>query len=145
MADPITEFQGPYRWLSNFAPATVRHEGLIFSTVEHAYQASKTDDYNERRRVLACATPGDAKRMGRRVTISKDFDSTKQQVMLSLLRQKFRLPAYKRQLLQTGDAQIIEGNTWGDRYWGVCGGTGENVLGQLIMQVRAELVAEQSR
>ena len=42
-------------------------------------------------------------------------------------------------LLTTGDAKIVEGNTWGDTFWGVCGGVGENHLGKVLMRIRAEL------
>ena len=41
-------------------------------------------------------------------------------------------------LINTGDAILIEGNTWGDTYWGVCDGVGENRLGKLLMEVREE-------
>jgi predicted NAD-dependent protein-ADP-ribosyltransferase YbiA (DUF1768 family) len=59
--------------------------------------------------------------------------------MLRLLRLKFNQLFFKRMLMQTGERQLIEGNTWGDTYWGVCDGEGENNLGKLIMQVRKEL------
>ena len=44
----------------------------------------------------------------------------------------------------TGDAELIEGNTWHDNYWGVCScskcnGRGKNRLGKLLMKVREEL------
>ena len=45
-------------------------------------------------------------------------------------------------LVDTGDQPLIEGNTWGDRFWGVCGGTGMNHLGRLLMEVREELQAD---
>lgn len=40
---------------------------------------------------------------------------------------------------KNGDAELIEGNTWGDRIWGVCDGVGENRLGKILMRVRAEM------
>ncbi len=142
MPNVIPEFQGEYRWLSNFAPVVVWYDGRSYITVEHAYQASKTEDYDEREAIRACRKPGDAKRMGRTVTIESGFEGYKRKIMLGLLRQKFRQVPYRSRLLATGNAEIVEGNTWGDRYWGVCRGTGENVLGKLIMQVRDELRAE---
>ena len=45
----------------------------------------------------------------------------------------------KHKLKDTGDAILIEGNTWGDRIWGVCNGVGENRLGRILMQIRDEL------
>jgi predicted NAD-dependent protein-ADP-ribosyltransferase YbiA (DUF1768 family) len=46
-------------------------------------------------------------------------------------------------LLETGDAELIEGNDWGDTFWGVCGGKGNNFLGKLLMEVRKELRSAQ--
>lgn len=61
-------------------------------------------------------------------------------VMLQLLRQKFLGDEeLRRKLLRTGDAMLVEGNYWGDTYWGVCFGSGKNMLGKLLMQVREEL------
>ncbi|NWN81082.1 NADAR family protein, partial [Bacillus sp. (in: firmicutes)] len=45
----------------------------------------------------------------------------------------------KNKLLQTGESILIEGNTWGDKIWGVCNGVGENKLGKILMKVRNEL------
>jgi hypothetical protein len=59
-------------------------------------------------------------------------------VMLGLLRRKFTQLDLRRQLLATGDAELIEDNDWGDHFWGVCMGVGENHLGKLLMQVRGE-------
>lgn len=46
------------------------------------------------------------------------------------------------QLLATGNEELIEGNKHGDHFWGVCNGHGENMLGKLLMQLRAELQVE---
>lgn len=45
----------------------------------------------------------------------------------------------KEKLLLTGNEELIEGNTWGDRIWGTVNGVGENRLGKILMQVREEL------
>lgn len=134
----ILSFQGPHRFLSNFWPAPVRYGGIMFPTSEHAYQAAKSDDVNEAVRVSLLKSPGDAKRVGRTLVVRKDWEQVKRQVMLDVLRLKFNLPDLRRRLLATGDVQLVEGNTWGDRYWGVCNGVGENWLGRLLMQVREE-------
>jgi predicted NAD-dependent protein-ADP-ribosyltransferase YbiA (DUF1768 family) len=71
-----------------------------------------------------------------------DWAEIRDDIMRSLLAQKFRLgePLGQR-LMATGDAELIDGNTWGDRYWGVVDGVGQNRLGQLLMERRAELRA----
>jgi predicted NAD-dependent protein-ADP-ribosyltransferase YbiA (DUF1768 family) len=59
--------------------------------------------------------------------------------METLLRQKFAHPELRAKLKETNDAELVEGNWWGDRFWGVCRGEGENHLGKLLMKIRAEL------
>lgn len=139
LAGPINGFRGPYRWLSNFWPAPVRLDGVVYPTVEHAYQAAKTLDRAERALIARLTSPGAAKRSGRRVTMRDDWDGVKLDVMLGLLRGKFARGDLRARLLSTGDVQLIEDNTWGDHYWGVCRGDGQNHLGRLLMQVRDEL------
>jgi ribA/ribD-fused uncharacterized protein len=137
----IDSFQGEYRFLSNFWPAEVEFEGITYPTAEHAYQAAKTLDAAERKRIAALATPADAKRAGRAVQpLRADWEMAKFDVMERCVRDKFTRHADLRQrLLATGDAELIEGNTWGDRIWGVYQGEGENRLGKILMNVRAEL------
>lgn len=144
-AREIRGFQDPHRWLSSFWPARVRFDDVWYPTVEHAYVAAKTLLPHERQAVLACQTPGQAKRLGRTLTLRPDWDRVKISIMLDLVRQKFAQDPLRRQLLDTGQAEIVEDNAWGDRFWGVCRGEGQNWLGRLIMQVRDELREPQER
>ena len=77
--------------------------------------------------------------MGRHLPLRPDWEDVKLSVMEGLLRQKFREEPFKSQLKATGDAQLVEGNYWGDVYWGVCRGQGENHLGKLLMKIRGEI------
>lgn len=52
---------------------------------------------------------------------------------------KMSEPKLRSQLLSTGTAELVEGNWWNDRYWGVCNGRGENHLGKILMRIREEL------
>ncbi|HEX4053281.1 MAG TPA: NADAR family protein [Tepidisphaeraceae bacterium] len=136
----IDQFQGEYRFLSNFYPATVVYEGLTYPDSEHAYQSAKTLDMSERRRIAALPTPAQAKRAGEALKYRPDWLQVKYQVMLDCVRDKFtRNPDLRAKLLATGDAHLEEGNTWGDRIWGVYQGRGTNWLGKILMQVRTEL------
>jgi ribA/ribD-fused uncharacterized protein len=136
----IAEFQGRYRFLSNFWPAEIEFEGLKYPTVEHAYQSAKSLDMNERRRIAALPTPADAKAAGRALQLRDDWERVKFDVMEQCVRQKFTRHAdLRRQLLDTGAAILEEGNTWGDRVWGVYQGEGDNRLGKILMKVRDEL------
>jgi len=134
----ISGFQGDYRWLSNFEPVDVVFEGEIYPSVEHAYVAAKTLDRTTRRSIAALATPGAAKRAGKSIKLRTDWEEVKLKVMSELVRQKFQHVRMRKLLLATEDAQIIETNSWGDVFWGVCQGVGQNHLGRIIMEVRAE-------
>lgn len=133
----IDSFSGNNRWLSNFYPCIVSYEGLEFHSVEHAYQAAKTTDLAMRAHICMLPRPQQAKHWGRRVVLRPDWESVKQDIMLDLLQQKFSDPELRELLDGTGDAELIEGNWWGDTYWGVCNGVGENHLGKLLMRVRS--------
>ena len=135
----IDSFRGEYRFLSNFYPAAVELYGETYPTVEHAYQAAKTNDPAARERIRWAQRPGDAKRLGQSVQIRSDWESVKVDVMRGLLVKKFSDRRLADMLLKTGDEELVEGNYWGDRFWGVCGGDGDNWLGRLLMEVRREL------
>lgn len=135
----ITQFKGQYDFLSNFHPSPIQLQGMAFPTAEHAFQAMKTMDADERATIAKCPTPAGAKRMGRKVTLRPDWESVKAAVMHEVLMVKFQNPELAQMLRDTGDATLIEGNTWRDYYWGVCGGKGKNILGQLLMIVRGQI------
>jgi len=143
MPEPIAQFQGEYRWLSNFWPATVMLDGICYPSVEHAYVAAKSLDPDFRWKVSDCAKPGDAKRLGRRAVLRPDWDDVKLTVMENLLAQKFTNPGLKNKLIATGTADLVEGNKWGDTFWGVCNGKGDNHLGRLLMALRERLQTEE--
>jgi ribA/ribD-fused uncharacterized protein len=138
----IEKFDGEYRWLSNFWPAMVHLDGVVYPTVEHAYQAAKTADPAFREKIRLLPTPGQAKRAGKLAPILEDWHEVKKDIMYNLILEKFSEKTLKEKLLATGDAVLIEGNPWYDTYWGVCRGVGENHLGRILMQVRALLKEE---
>jgi ribA/ribD-fused uncharacterized protein len=134
----IAGFFGEYRFLSNFWYYTDEYEGR--TTVEHQFQAYKADDADDSYRILRANSPSQAKSMGRQVKMVNDWDERKIGIMLNLVREKFRDPVLRKQLLDTGDQELIELNTWGDSFWGQCPlGVGENWLGKILMQVREEI------
>ena len=136
----ITAFRGRYSFLSNFHPSPVRIGAFTAPTVEHAYQALKTLSEEEVKWVLEAETPAGAKRRGRRVTLRPDWQAVQLAGMEQALRLKFAPGSeLAGMLLATGDAELIEGNYWNDRFWGVCRGEGLNHLGRLLMKIRREL------
>lgn len=136
----IDKFDDEYRFLSNFYFCPLKLGGIIYPTVEHAFQAMKTKDKNERMKISLLNTPGEAKRAGRKVKLREDWEDIKLKVMEYLVGLKFNnYIDLKEKLLATGDIELIEGNWWNDRYWGICKGKGENNLGKILMKVREEL------
>lgn len=135
----IDSFSGEHEFLSNFMHSEIEYEGGTYPTVEHAFQAAKTLDKEERKGVREKKTPGQAKRAGRKVKLRPHWDNMKCMVMHNLLVKKFENEYLREKLLATGDAELIEGNTWGDKFWGVCKGEGENNLGRILMKVREKL------
>lgn len=135
----IDRFDGGYDFLSNFFMHPVTLDGVVYPSNEHAYQAAKTLDAGERELVRLRTTPAQAKRMGRKVTLRPDWERIKIGVMEDLVRQKFNSPGLKERLLATGNDELEEGNTWGDRFWGTVNGVGQNHLGKILMKIRDEV------
>lgn len=139
MTEPILGFFGPYRFLSNFEYADIWMEGAVYPTTEHAYQAAKTLNEDERELIRTCGAPKFAKRYGSQVKMRRDWDSVKVAYMYLVNTQKYQHAHLRMKLLDTADAYLEETNTWGDTFWGVCNGVGRNELGKLLMQIRDEI------
>lgn len=142
----IQTFSGEHGFLSNFAPSPLAFEGLTYPTVEHAFQAAKTLDPDERREVASQPTPGKAKRAGRKVTLREGWvEYIGYDTMRTLLRIKFADPGLRERLLDTRHSLLVEENIWHDQRWGscTCGSAqclppGTNLLGILLMDIRIE-------
>jgi ribA/ribD-fused uncharacterized protein len=132
----INSFSGEYRFLSNFWPVRVSYEEEEYPSVEHAYTAAKTLNKELRKEIQKVSSPGSAKKLGRRLVLRSDWGDIKLSVMESLLQQKFSKDPLKKQLLNTKPLYLEEGNNWGDVFWGVCKGVGQNNLGKLLMKIR---------
>lgn len=145
MKNCIDKFMGETRWLSNFGESPIEYKGRIWPTVEHAFQAAKTDEPSEILAIYEAKTPSEAKKIGRTVTLRREWEKVKVNVMYHLLRKKYELPELRAKLLATKDAYLIEGNDWGDRCWGMVDGEGLNTLGELTMQIRDDIRDELQR
>jgi len=147
----ITEFKKQYRFLSNFyfSPFVLGYKGykISYPTVEHYYQSQKAADRDETIRILNCKTPGEAKRIGRRVRLISVWDEVKDLVMETGVKAKFNQNLdLQKKLLETKDALLTEGNYWHDNYWGDCFCSkcskikGQNILGKLLMKIRKQIM-----
>lgn len=136
----IDSFTGKFAFLSNFFSAPIQDsDGLVWPTSEHAFQAMKTLDPEERKLIRKSSTPGKAKRLGRLVTLRPDWEDVKLGFMHRILNQKFaQHPELRQKLVDTHPHELIEGNHWHDTTWGVdsATGVGENLLGKLLMSIR---------
>jgi ribA/ribD-fused uncharacterized protein len=137
--DKVESFRGARFFLSNFYPVDIEWNGMRFPSSEHAFVAAKCQNPADIALVQLCPTPGEAKRLGRKIQLRPDWDKVKVDVMRDILQVKFRVPELRAQLLATGDEPLVEHNWWGDRFWGMCDGVGENMLGKLLMELRTEL------
>ena len=138
----INLFRGKYYFLSNFYPCKIIMDHIEFDSVEHTFQASKQLDFQYKINIFHAETPGQAKILGRKAVLRSDWESIKLDIMYQLVRQKFLHPELKEKLLSTGNELLVEGNYWGDTFWGVCNGVGQNNLGRILMRVRSELKVE---
>ena len=134
-----------YGCFSNFAPYPIEVDGRLWPTSEHYFQAQKFVDVAHQEAIRQAKSPMIAARMGRdrKRPLRPDWEAVKVDVMRQVLRAKFNQHQDIQQvLLGTGDAQLVE-HTERDSYWGDGGdGSGNNVLGRLLMEIRDELRKE---
>ncbi len=121
--DAITSFTGQYKWLSNEALCDIDYKGKTTNSVKEAYTAAKNQyDKNP-------------------YTYNMSRNTYKLTAMKIFLSHKFKQEPFRTQLIATQTLPLVAGNTWGDTFWGVCKGEGENHLGKLIMEIRESLVS----
>jgi len=137
-----------YGEFSNFAAYPISLQGKSWPTTEHFFQAQKFGEPKDQEEIRTANTPMLAARLGRdrKRRLRKDWESVKVGVMREALEAKFRQHEdLRRLLLSTGSAGIVE-HTENDSYWGDGGdGSGRNMLGKLLMEVREKLRAENGR
>jgi len=152
MTEKITTFTtDEYRFLSNFYPhkkngekyplqVKVIYNNIEFDCVENAYQAAKFIDKSMQIK-FSQITPFEAVKFWEdNHSYREDWHEIKLEIMKNLVTQKFtHNPELSRMLVSTGDAILEEGNDWGDIYWGICDGIGENNLGKILMNIREKL------
>lgn len=133
----INNLRGSF--LSNFYESSIELDGIVYRNAEAAYQAMKSNDNLVRVKFINL-NGANAKALGKRIELRKDWNNIKLDIMYKIIKNKFtQNPTLTKLLVDTNDKVIIEGNTWGDTYWGMCKGKGENHLGKILMKVREEI------
>ena len=146
----IEKFEGRWRFLSNFYPVEIEHQGIRYPSVEHYYVSMKCNNEQMlqgrhytigdfREMIARIPSPGIVKKIGQQMQVRKDWNEKKLDFMNWAVREKFKNEDLKELLISTEDMTLIEGNSWQDFFWGVCNGKGENHLGKILMKVRDEI------
>lgn len=134
-------FSGPLYFLSNFYPCSITMpDGITYQCAEAAFQAQKCADLDERRQ-FSLMNGSIAKKCGRTVDLRPGWNQMRIDVMREVIHAKFtQNPKLARWLVETKN-ELVEKNTWGDRFWGVdfYNGVGENHLGRILMEEREKL------
>jgi ribA/ribD-fused uncharacterized protein len=132
----IDRFINTYEFLSNSYP-------MPHPSVEHHYQAAKTDDPALKAKIMNAPSPHEAKKLGEAVPLRKDWERVENKIMENLVRWKFSDPVLGNLLLQTGGEELLDGNYHGDAIGGcVRRGevwVGENRNGKILMKIRLEV------
>lgn len=143
--ETIDQFRGEYYFLSNFYPDApfVDEEGREWKTSEHYFQAMKCENSEDMKIIQNARSAAEAKTFGRMVKCRKDWEAIKITVMANALKMKFgQNPKLIPRLLDTGDAFLVEVNTWHDNFWGRCicdrckKKIGKNYLGLILIKLR---------
>lgn len=131
-----------YGEFSNFAAYPIKLKKKKWPTSEHYFQAQKFQDKSYQEKIRKANSPAIAARLGRdrKQKLRRDWESVKISVMREALEAKFTQHKELTDLLiNTENAKLIE-HTSNDNYWGDGGnGSGKNMLGQLLMNIREKL------
>lgn len=151
-APPLAEIrfyrsnEKPYGVFSNLFKRAIIFEGVEFPTAEHAYQAGKARKQAVREWILSAPTPSLVAMAAHGLytwDIVPNWSKIKFDRMREVLRAKYtQHEDLRTTLLSTGDARLVEScrtDNPVNRTWGEVNGKGLNMLGVLLMEIRAEL------
>ena len=137
----IDNFSYPYKFLSNYYETRVRYDGFVYQSSEAAFHAQKNFSLDTKME-FTFLQPPEAKYKAKNIEIREDWDSVKDEIMYSVVFNKFcQRKDIRDKLIQTGDAILICKNTYNDKYWGISDkdNKGKNKLGLILERVREEL------
>jgi ribA/ribD-fused uncharacterized protein len=136
----------PYGAFSNLYKRPIEFEGRMYPTAEHAYQAAKARKEAVREWILSAPTPSLLAMAAHGLytwDVAPDWSQNKFDRMRRVLRAKFTQHEDLRELLlSTGELRLVEvGRVDNEvnRVWGEIRRKGLNMLGVLLMELRADL------
>lgn len=141
------DFNTQWDFLNNQYPYCIQDAyGIVYSSVERAYLASRTTDAEKRLRIAKANTNKLAKALSDAYADISNWEGTRDWSMYTKLLKKFKNPTLRQKLLDTGNAKLINTVKNCDNYWGQCTCKycsqsqikGINKLGELLMRIRYE-------
>jgi predicted NAD-dependent protein-ADP-ribosyltransferase YbiA (DUF1768 family) len=140
MSDKIIGFKDKYEFLSNDYPCQIYLEwdNLAYTNVTAALIAQKSEDKGTRRKFTRLSGIK-ARKKESSIPDNQEWEEKKDDILFGILMAKFKSTELKNKLLATGNKKLINLTTYPDPYYGVRDGSGNNVLGKLLEQVREAL------
>lgn len=148
MTNYHSQFRGDLAFLSNMYPCHFIIDDIDYPSVEHYFQSMKTSNVEEKKSIIEVESPVEAKKLGKKVTLRKDWEAIKDIVMFDGVLAKFKQnEKLENKLIHIDDSLLIEKNSWGDRYWGVDynTGIGLNKLGKILKKVKMLLILSKNK
>lgn len=137
-------FLGENSFLSNFYLKDIKYKNHVYKSAEHLFQTAKCIKESDREKIRNTISGKLAKINGRFVEMKPNWNEKRVIAMENVLRVKFRKKSkLNRMLRDTGDVKLVHLNFWHDTFWGCCAcsqhkRSGQNMLGVLLMKIRAE-------
>lgn len=135
----ITSFTGGQSWLDNSYEEPLTYNGITYTNAEAAFQAQKTTD-KEIKKAFSNMSGEIAKKFGHMLKLPENWEKDKHDIMYRILVAKFQCKYLAHLLIATGDEMLVY--TGGDDYWGLSKGHGSNILGEILMLIRSQLINE---
>ena len=140
----ILFYENEFYVFSNYSSFAIEWKGKLYPTSEHVYHSEKFDDEGLKEQVRNTRSAHDSQKFAQANVdkCRKDWNDVRLGIMKEILRAKVaQHPYIKKKLLQSGNKELIE-DSWRDSFWGWGENKdGENHLGKLWMEIRAELSA----
>lgn len=131
-------------FLSNFYETEIRYKNISFNCAEQAYQVYKSEKESDMNKIITAKTRKELKIASKFIKHRPNWNNTKKiEIMEKILKKKFNNLKLKKELLETGDSDLVYINYNHDVFWGVCTCSthkrrGQNELGKIIMKLRSQ-------